>query len=112
MDDDLNTADALAVIFDLVKDINLNVIGTNEKNKKVVEKVLSLFNELTQVLGILYSEKSQNIDDEIENLINLRQEARKNKDFKKADEIRDILKSKNVVLEDTPQGVKWTIKNA
>ncbi len=112
MDDDLNTADALAVIFDLVKDINLNVIGTNEKNKKVVEKVLSLFNELTQVLGILYSEKSQNIDEEIENLINLRQEARKNKDFKKADEIRDILKSKNVVLEDTPQGVKWTIKNA
>ena len=74
--------------------------------------MLSLFNELTQVLGILYSEKSQNIDEEIENLINLRQEARKNKDFKKADEIRDILKSKNVVLEDTPQGVKWTIKNA
>lgn len=110
MDDDLNTADALSVIFDLVKDINLNVVAKNEENKKVLESVNSVLSELTDVLGLLYDSDAQDTDEEIQNLINLRQEARKNKDFAKADEIRDILKSKNIVLEDTPQGVKWSVK--
>ncbi len=112
MDDDLNTADALAVIFELIKDINKNMLGADKNNKKDIKKIISIFDELAGVLGILYNRKSKTNDDEIENLIKLRNEARKNRDWKTADEIRNKLNEMNVVIEDTPQGVKWTIKRS
>ena len=105
MDDDLNTADGIAAIFDLARDINTALNDTH--SKAFVEKCLALFSELTNVLGIVYSKKEENLDEEIEKLITLRQEARKNRDFATADKIRDQLKAQGIVLEDTPQGVKW-----
>ena len=74
------------------------------------EHALKLFDELCGVLGILYGNKEQNIDEEIEELIQKRTEARKNKDWATADKIRDELKARHVVLEDTPQGVKWHLE--
>lgn len=111
MDDDLNTADALSVIFDLVKDINININSSTNVSKQVVEYALDIFNELTSVLGLLYqkSQKSSSVDDKVKKLIEKREKARKEKNWATADAIRDELKNMNVVLEDTPQGVKWTI---
>ncbi len=107
MDDDLNTADGLAAIFDLVKDINTKILD-KEVSKGVCEAAASLFDELCDVLGILYNRKSNDLDSEIEALIEKRQEARKNKDWSTADKIRDDLKARGIVLKDTPQGVTWT----
>ncbi len=104
MDDDFNTADGITAIFELVKFLNVEV-STNSA-KVDVESSLALMTELTGVLGILTKEK-ESLDQEIEGLIQERQDARKNKDFARADEIRDILKEKNIVLKDTPEGVKW-----
>lgn len=106
MDDDLNTADAIAAIFDLVSDINTEIIN-KEVSKNVVEKAISMFDELTGVLGIVYNRKSNEVDADIEALIEKRQEARKNKDWATADKIRDELKAKGIILKDTPQGVTW-----
>lgn len=106
MDDDLNTADAIAAIFDLVSDINTEIINKNV-SKNVVEKAISMFDELTGVLGIVYNRKSNEVDADIEALIEKRQEARKNKDWATADKIRDELKAKGINLKDTPQGVTW-----
>lgn len=106
MDDDLNTADAIAAIFDLVSDINTEIINKNV-SKNVVEKAISMFDELTGVLGIVYNRKSNEVDADIEALIEKRQEARKNKDWTTADKIRDELKAKGIILKDTPQGVTW-----
>lgn len=106
MDDDLNTADALAAVFNLVREINTAIANGAKKN--TLEECARTFDELNGVLGLVYNRKSDNIDSEIEELIIKRTEARKNKDFKTADEIRDKLKSMGIVLEDTPQGVKWT----
>ncbi|WP_297435138.1 cysteine--tRNA ligase [uncultured Clostridium sp.] len=105
MDDDFNTADAITAIFDLVKDINTHMANTNSKELAV--KVLDLIRELGGPLGILQNSTKVNLDDEIDNLVQERQEARKNKDFKRSDEIRDELKARGIVLEDTPQGVRW-----
>lgn len=115
MNDDLNTADALGVIFEYVKEVNLKVISKGDFCKKDLEEILGLFNEMTDVLGILYNEGSKQNDNcldenEIENLIKEREIARKEKNWKRADEIRDELKSKNVIIEDTPQGTKYSIK--
>lgn len=112
MDDDLNTADALGVIFEMVKDVNLNILGKSSSNKKALNDILNLFNELTSVLGILYKEKSigKINEDEIETLIEKRNNARKEKNWKLADEIREELKNKNVIIEDTPNGTKYTFK--
>lgn len=106
MDDDLNTADALAAIFNLVRDIN-SLIASGAK-QETLKKCAECFDELTGVLGLVYNRKSENLDSDIEELIKKRTEARKNKDFKTADEIRDKLKEMGIVLEDTPQGVKWS----
>ena len=112
MDDDLNTADALGVIFELVKDVNMNVLGKSGAGKKTLNDILNLFMELTSVLGILYEEKrTEKISkEEVEKLIEKRDNARKEKNWKLADEIRDELKSKNVIIEDTANGTKYTFK--
>ncbi len=106
MDDDLNTADALAALFMLAKDINITV--ANGAGKDTLTAALKLFDELCEVLGILYEKSDSSLDEEVEELIAKRTEARKNKDFKTADAIRDQLKEMGIVLEDTPQGVKWS----
>lgn len=107
MDDDLNTADGLSAVFELVKDINTRILDKNV-SKHVCETAAGLFDELCNVLGILYNRKSNDVDSEIEALIEKRQEARKNRDFATADKIRDELKAKGIILKDTPQGVTWT----
>ncbi len=106
MEDDLNTADALAAVFMLVRDINTAIAAG--AGKKALEAFAEVFDELTGVLGLVYNRKTETLDSEIEELIEKRTEARKNKDFKTADEIRDKLKEMGIILEDTPQGVKWT----
>ena len=106
MEDDLNTADALAAVFTLAKDINMAI--DNCAKKESLTAMAEAFDELTGVLGFLYNRKKENLDAEIEELIAKRTEARKNKNFAEADAIRDKLKEMGIILEDTPQGVKWT----
>ena len=106
MDDDLNTADAIAAIFELVRDINTNVVGKGS-SKKLCEAAVGIFDELTDVLGLVYNRKTEELDDDIEKLIEARTQARKDKNWAEADRIRDELKAKGIVLEDTAQGVKW-----
>lgn len=107
MEDDLNTGEALGAVFELVKDINTNV-NDGVQSKALVEYAIKVFDELMDVLGLLYNRKaSSSLDDEIEALIQQRNDARKNKNWAEADRIRDELKAQGIVLEDTPQGVKW-----
>ena len=108
MDDDLNTADAISVIFDITYLANTSLSNENKNASFVIEKTLGLIRELGGVLGIFTKERANSVDSEIEELILKREEARKVKDFKTADEIRDKLKAMNIVLKDTPMGVKWT----
>lgn len=106
MDDDLNTADAIAAIFELVRDINTNVVG-KAPSKALVEAAIAIFDELTDVLGLVYNRKTETLDSDIEALIEARTNARKEKNWAEADRIRDELKAMGIVLEDTAQGVKW-----
>ncbi len=105
MEDDLNTADALASVFSLAKDINLAIDAGAKKAS--LEEMARVFDELTNVLGILYNRKEETLDSKVEELIEKRTNARKEKNFALADAIRDELKEMGIVLEDTPQGVKW-----
>jgi len=107
MDDDLNTADAISSIFDMVREVNSTITANANLSKGIVEFSHSLIKELGGVLGIGQKQKEDNIDSEIEDLINKRQQARKEKNWKLSDEIRDKLKEMGIALEDTPQGVKW-----
>lgn len=104
MEDDLNTPDAITALFELVKYANTNL--SVDTPKKVVEKAYNILIELSGVLGIL-TKKEEMLDEEILELIEKRNEARKNKNYQLADKIRDELKEKGIILEDTPQGVKW-----
>lgn len=106
MDDDLNTADAIASIFELVRDINTNVVGKTP-SKALVEGTIAMFDELTGVLGLVYNRKTETLDSDVEALIEARTNARKEKNWAEADRIRDQLKEMGIVLEDTAQGVKW-----
>ncbi len=105
MDDDLNTADAIAAVFELVRDINTAIAAG--ANKATLELASKAFDELTDVLGLVYNRASSSLDDEVEELIAQRAQARKDKNWALADEIRDKIKAMGIVLEDTPQGVKW-----
>lgn len=106
MDDDLNTADAISAVFELIRDINTTV--KDGASREFAGKALDLLKELTGVLGILQDSGSEDggISDEIMALVAERQEARKAKNFARADEIRDILRAKGLAVEDTPQGPK------
>lgn len=105
MDDDFNTADALAAVFELVKFANTNV--TEESSKAFAAGLLEILVKLCDVLGIIAVKKEEILDKEIEDLIQERQEARKAKNFARADEIRDELLAKGIILKDTREGVKW-----
>ena len=106
MDDDLNTADGIAAVFELVRDINSLVIGKGN-SKATAEYAAKIFDELTGVLGLVYNRKTEALDEDIDAMIAARTEARKNKNWAEADRIRDELKAMGIVLEDTAQGVKW-----
>ncbi len=104
MDDDLNTADAIAVMFETVKYANTNL--SEASSRAGVTFLYEALMEMGGVLGILYREK-ETLELDVQSLIDERQTARENRDFARADEIRDELKAQGIVLEDTPQGVKW-----
>ena len=105
MEDDINTADAISAIFELSRFINTNV--SDKSSLEFAKKCLDEFNELTSVLNIVNKKQDDILDEEIENLIQKRVEAKKNKDFKLADDIRQELLEKGIILEDTRQGTKW-----
>lgn len=105
MDDDVNTADAVSIIFELAKLINSNV--DENSSLELTKKCLDEFNELTGVLNIVNKKKDTVLDKDIEELIQKRTDAKKNKEFQLADDIRQQLLDMGIVLEDTRQGVKW-----
>ena len=106
MEDDLNTADAISVIFELVKHIN-TIASSGNMDKKYAEKSYETLKLLLDILGIDIKEEEVLLDEEIEKLIQERQDARKNKNFARADEIRNLLIDKGIILEDTREGVRW-----
>ncbi len=109
MEDDLNTADAIAVVFELVREINTNVAG-NEASVDYIQKATALFEELTGVLGLLYTEKKEEIPAEVLALVEARVAARKEKNFQKADELRDQITALGYQVVESRQGTK-IIKN-
>ncbi|MFP7480038.1 cysteine--tRNA ligase [Terribacillus saccharophilus] len=106
MDDDFNTANAISVLFDLAKEANV-YLQQEQTSEQVIEAFIKAFEELGSVLGIKFAAETELLDDEIEGLLTQRVEARKNRDFQEADRIRDLLKEKNIILEDTSQGTRW-----
>lgn len=106
MDDDFNTANAIAVLFDAAREANVYLQSENT-SKSVLDAFITLFDELAGVLGLTLSEEKELLDEEIDALIEERNNARKDRNFARADEIRDQLKEMNIILEDTPQGVRW-----
>lgn len=108
MDDDLNTADGIAALFEMARDIN--TFFTEPRSKQAVSCAIAKFDELCGVLGLLYNRGSNDLDSEVEALIEQRQAARKAKNFAEADRIRDQLNGMGILLKDTPQGVQWSRK--
>lgn len=106
MDDDFNSANAITALFELAKLANV-YLREDHTSKTVLKHFLTVFKELTDVLGLVLSSPKELLDEEIDRLIEERNAARKNKDFALADKIREDLKEMNIVLEDTPQGVRW-----
>lgn len=104
MEDDINTADAIASLFEIVK--YSNTYFSNQSSKALIKETYEVLMNLSDILGLLKKEEEK-LDKEVEELISKRSEARKNKDYKLADQIRDKLKSMGILLEDTPNGVKW-----
>ena len=109
MDDDCNTADAISSLFELVKLANVSVNETS--SKEFINGFKDRINTIANVLGITVEVKKEMLDEEIEQMIEKRTQARKNRDFALADQIRDELLSKGIILEDTREGVKWKRSN-
>ena len=107
MDDDFNTADAISAIFELVREINSAVSPNAHPTKALAEGCRALYLELSDVLGIPFSEKKDALTPEQEALFNARKDARKAKNWVESDRIRDELKAQGILVEDTPQGMKW-----
>jgi len=109
MDDDFNTADAMSVLFEMAREINAADAADKKPTKALALACIKAFDELENVVGVLYAEKGagSGLEAEVEDLIAKRQAARKAKNFAEADRIRDELKAKGIELMDTPQGVKW-----
>ena len=105
MEDDFNTADAVSAIFNLVKYANTNTDETS--SKEFLEQLKGLIVKLADILGLIVEKKEEMLDEEVESLIAERQAARKSKNFQRADEIRNELLEKGIILEDTREGVKW-----
>ncbi|PFH85329.1 cysteine--tRNA ligase [Bacillus sp. AFS088145] len=106
MDDDFNTANAISVLYQLAKLANQYLLETHTSTN-VLKQLVATFDELSNVLGITLVKEEAMLDDEIEALIQKRTDARKNRDFALADQIRDQLKEMNIIIEDTPQGIRW-----
>ncbi|AQT84816.1 cysteine--tRNA ligase CysS [Paenibacillus larvae subsp. larvae] len=109
MNDDFNTPDAITAVFELVSEAN-NILKEERVNVSTLEMLLDQFKSFDTVLGILEPEETDLMDEEIEKLIGERTEARRAKNWARADEIRDILTEKGILLEDTPQGIRWRQK--
>lgn len=110
LSDDLNTADGIAALFDLCKEINLRLNGEEPQQKAALEHAAQIFDELAGVLGLLYNRKKNEVTPEIQELVDRRQAARKAKDFAEADALRDQLAAMGVTLKDTPEGVQIIVK--
>ena len=106
MDDDINTADAISVLFEIVKDVNLELVPGVTYSKEFLEKLKNLIKELGGVLGLLQKEKEDEISAEVKELVEARTKARKEKNWAEADRIRDLLQEMGIELKDTPQGVQ------
>lgn len=109
MQDDFNTADAITAWFDAVSEAN-QLLKRDEVTYVELKAIADVFGDFNQVLGLVVTETNDLLDEEIENLIAERVEARQTKNWKRADEIRDLLAEKNIILEDTPQGMRWRRK--
>lgn len=109
MDDDFNTADAISVIFELIRDVNIEI--NESSSKEIITFAMNLLRDLGSPLGILQNPVGGTLDEEIEALIQKRNEARKNRDFATADKIRNDLAAEGIILEDTPSGVRWSRKS-
>jgi len=110
MDDDLNTANAITVLFEIVKTINTAFMDDKPHSKEVLTKSADFLTKLGSVLGIFVKKENDSLDAGIDEKIEKREEARKNKDWKTADAIRDELLAMDSILEDTPMGIKWRRK--
>ncbi|MCP3033235.1 cysteine--tRNA ligase [Halobacillus sp. A1] len=106
MDDDFNTANAISVLFDVTKAANL-YLKSDQTHTEVIERFIQTIEELTGVLGLVIKQDDELLDEEIDALIEERKQARKDRNFARADEIRDELKARDIVLEDTAQGTRW-----
>lgn len=106
MDDDFNTANSISILFDFSREANVYLQEENT-SKVVITEFIALFDELAGVLGLTLHKEEELLDEQIDALIQERNQARKEKNFARADEIRDLLKEQNIILEDTAQGVRW-----
>ena len=104
MDDDFNTADGITALFELARDINSNVSVKTNPSKELCQFAYDLYMEIADVLGLLYTEKEESVEDDVQALIEQRNTARKNKDWALADKIRDELKARGITIKDTPNG--------
>ncbi len=112
MDDDFNTAEAIGALFELAREANIYLSRPGGQKVKVLEKILHFYQETDEILGYLQGSTPSTLEQEIEELITRREEARRQKNWAVADGIRDRLKERGIILEDTPQGVRWKREKA